>query len=94
MRNLIVVLGASCVAASILRVPQFELVKALDQPVISQSTGIRHGINNGFEGGLYTKSVDGMYHLFPSECMDDMPGAAWDIHMERYRSRIKLRSLV
>ena len=31
-------------------------------------------------GGLYTKTPDGKYHLFPTECMSDMPGVPWDIH--------------
>jgi hypothetical protein len=33
----------------------------------------------GFEGGLFTKSDDGTYHLFPSECMADIEGKSWDI---------------
>jgi hypothetical protein len=61
--------------------PKFELVQALDHPVISSNVGKdRHHINNGFEGGLYTKTEDGKYHLFPTECMSDMPGVPWDIH--------------
>ena len=35
-------------------------------------------------GGLYTKTPDGMYHLFPTECMSDIPGVAWDIHTESH----------
>jgi hypothetical protein len=35
-------------------------------------------------GGLYTKTVDGLYHLFPTECMSDMPKVAWDIHTESH----------
>jgi hypothetical protein len=50
--------------------PQFDLLQALDHPVISKSVGEdKYKINNGFEGGLYTKTEDGVYHLFPSECM-------------------------
>ena len=64
-----------------LKKPAFELVKSLDRPVISDTIGRdRYKINNGFEGGLYSKTQDGTYHLFPTECMSDMPHVAWDIH--------------
>jgi hypothetical protein len=49
------------------------LVEALDRPVIDAVMGKAHHINNGFEGGLYTKTDDGIYHLFATECMLDMP---------------------
>ena len=69
--------------------PAFELVQALSHPVISlpQTAAQQPTNHGGFEGGLYTKTVeDGlyMYHLFPTECMSDMVGVAWDIHTESH----------
>ena len=63
------------------KAPAFELVRSLDHPVISDKVGRDiYKINSGFEGGLYTKTPDGIYHLFPTECMSDIPHVAWDIH--------------
>lgn len=77
-------LHALSFAAAAFPVPKFELMQALDHPVISSDIGkdLYH-INNGFEGGLFTKESDG-YHLFPTECMSDMPGVPWDIHTESH----------
>ena len=63
------------------KAPAFELVQSLDHPVISDKVGRDvYKINSGFEGGLYSKTPDGVYHLFPTECMSDIPHVAWDIH--------------
>ena len=62
--------------------PAFELVQTLDHPVISlpQTAAQQPTNRGGFEGGLYTKTPeDEVYHLFPTECMSDMPGVAWDV---------------
>ena len=67
--------------------PVFELVQALDHPVITHADVAPQQPTNGggFEGGLYTKTEeDGLYHLFPTECMQDQPGVAWDIHTESH----------
>jgi len=40
--------------------PEFELMRALDHPVISASKGEQHGIKSGFEGGMYTRTEDGL----------------------------------
>ena len=67
--------------------PVFELVEALAHPVIDKTRAHSQpgGPNNGFEGGLYLKTEeDGLYHLFPSECMQDMKGVPWDIHMQSH----------
>jgi len=40
---------------------------------------------HGFEGGLYLRTEeDGVYHLFPSECMNDRKGLPWDVHMRSH----------
>ena len=67
--------------------PAFELVEALAHPVIDKTRTHSQpgGPNNGYEGGLYMKTeADGFYHLFPSECMNDMKGVRWDIHMQSH----------
>jgi hypothetical protein len=85
MRACFLVLLVSCSAASQpLSPPNFELVRALSQPVIGSTQGKAHGINDGFEGGLFTKTDDGVYHLFATECMSDIPDVPWDIHTESH----------
>lgn len=66
--------------------PVFELHQALDKPVIGSALAHSKpgGPNSGFEGGLYFKTADGMYHNFPSECMLDRKGVPWDIHMQSH----------
>ena len=66
--------------------PVFELYKALRRPVIDRALAHSYpgAPNSGFEGGLYFKTPDGKYHLFPSECMLDTPKVPWDIHMESH----------
>ena len=50
-------------------------MRAHSGPVIGAAQGHAEKIYNGFEGGLYTKTLnDGLYHLFPTECMSDMKG--------------------
>lgn len=68
--------------------PVFRLHTALDAPVIDSALAHAQpgggGPNSGFEGGLYFRTSDGRYHLFPSECMLDRPKVPWDIHMESH----------
>jgi len=66
--------------------PEFELWQTLPAPVIGEAVGKgEHGIMHGFEGGFFLRTEeDGMYHLFPSECMDDRKGLPWDVHMESH----------
>eukprot|EP00039_Didymoeca_costata_P017169 m.316260 g.316260 ORF g.316260 m.316260 type:complete len:369 (+) comp16501_c0_seq17:43-1149(+) len=66
--------------------PDFELVKALPYPVINSTRAHMWpgAPNSGFEGGLYFRTSDGKYHLFPSECMLDRKGVPWDVHMESH----------
>ena len=66
--------------------PLFELQSALAEPVIDKARAhaLPRGPNSGFEGGLYFRAADGVYHLFPSECMLDRPKVPWDIHMESH----------
>jgi hypothetical protein len=64
--------------------PRFELVSAGASPVLNASQGLAEGVLHGFEGGLYFAEGPGdglVRHLFPSECMDDVPGLPWDAHM-------------
>ena len=78
--------GAASAAASTPPEPLFELHSAVAEPVIDRARAhaLPGGPNSGFEGGLYFRAADGVYHLFPSECMLDRPKVPWDIHMESH----------
>ena len=78
--------GAASAATSTPPEPLFELQSALAEPVIDKARAhaLPRGPNSGFEGGLYFRAADGVYHLFPSECMLDRPKVPWDIHMESH----------
>ena len=73
-------------AAAAPATPIFELHHALDAPVIDKALAMEYAgaPNSGFEGGLFFRAPDGLYHLFPSECMLDRPKVPWDIHMESH----------
>jgi hypothetical protein len=70
-----------CAAGGSSAPPTFALLSADAHAVINATQGLAAGIKHGFEGGLYLSSPDGVRHLFPSECMDDIAGMRWDTHM-------------
>lgn len=61
--------------------PLFTLLSADARAVINATQGLAAGIKHGYEGGLYFGSSDGVRHLLPSECLDDIAGMRWDTHM-------------
>lgn len=86
MHGLLALLPTLAPLAAAPHAPVFRLHTALDAPVIDSALAHSQpgGPNSGFEGGLFFKTSDGRYHLFPSECMLDRPKVPWDIHMESH----------
>lgn len=89
-----------CLAAG-RRPPRMYVKELATRPAIGEEEAAYWGIQDGFEGGRFLRTADGLYHCFPSERMrrgtgqgnGSLPSVAWRVKSLRSRSHAHIRCI-